>query len=160
MNTYKADISVTRVGVHTAPRIPWHDPRIRFSSCLHREVFKAADITHARQSAIALVENPKLPEFQKVLDDYFVPCKLLDWNDWSRPYRVLKAKSRSIPAAATLFSSETSNGSSLSSSPKSKRIACPSSILSPIFSETYWIFIGYLLFTTDLPLLNKSRPTL
>lgn len=85
MTQYKADISVSRVGVHTAPRIPWHDRRIRFSSCLHREVFKAADITEARQSAIALVENPNHPEFQKVLDDYFVPHKLLDWNDWTDP---------------------------------------------------------------------------
>ena len=85
MHNYKADISVTRVGVHTAPRIPWDHPDVRFSSCLHREVFKAADITHARQAAIALVENPNLPEFQKVLDDYFVPCKSLDWNDWTDP---------------------------------------------------------------------------
>lgn len=85
MNTYKADISVRRVGVHTAPRIPWYDPRIQFSSCLNREVFEAADITEARQSAIALVENPNLPEFQKVLDDYFVPHKTLEWNDWTDP---------------------------------------------------------------------------
>ena len=85
MTRYKADISVRRIGITTAPRIPWDHPAVRFSSCLHREVFKAADITHARQAAIALVENPNLPEFQKVLDDYFVPCKLLDWNDWSNP---------------------------------------------------------------------------
>ena len=85
MNRYKADISVRRVGVHTAPRIPWYHPDVRFLSCLHREAFKAADITEARQSAIDLVENPKLPEFLKALDDYFVPHKILEWNDWTDP---------------------------------------------------------------------------
>lgn len=84
MNNYKADISVTRVGVHTAPRIPWYDPRIRFSSCLDRGIIEAVNITEARQSAIDLVENP-YPEFQKFLDEYFVPYKILDWNDWTDP---------------------------------------------------------------------------
>ena len=84
MNNYKTDISVSRVGVHTAPRIPWYHPDVRFASCLDRKVFEAADITEARQSAIDLVENP-YPELQKFLDDYFVPCKSLDWNDWTDP---------------------------------------------------------------------------
>ena len=85
MNNYKANISVRRIGVTTAPKIPCDHPAVRFSSCLHREVFKAADITQARQSAIDLVENPNLPEFQKVLDFYFVPFKTLEWNDWQDP---------------------------------------------------------------------------
>ena len=82
---YKVGVSVSRVGVHTAPKIPWNDPRIRFLSCLHRDVFEAVSITEARQFAINLVENPKVPEFQKVLDDYLVPCKILEWNDWTDP---------------------------------------------------------------------------
>ena len=85
MTQYKADISVTRIGITTAPRIPWDHPAVRFNSCLHREVFKAADIAHARQAAINLVENPNRPEFQKVLDFYFVPFKTLQWGDWSDP---------------------------------------------------------------------------
>ena len=85
MKNYKANISVSRVGVGTAPKIPPHHPAVRHSRCLHREVFKAVDITQARQSAIDLVENPNLPEFQKCLDFYFVPFKTLEWNDWSDP---------------------------------------------------------------------------
>ena len=85
MQHYKADISIRRIGVTTAPNIPWDHLAVRFLSTLHREVFKAADITHARQSAIDLIENPNLPEFQKVLDFYFVPHKTLEWGDWSDP---------------------------------------------------------------------------
>ena len=84
MNNYKADISVSRVGVHTAPRIPWYHPDVRFASCLDRKVFEAADITEARQSAIDLVENP-YPELQKFLDEYLVPNTTLEWNDWTDP---------------------------------------------------------------------------
>lgn len=85
MKQYKTDISVKRIGVSTAPKIPWDHPAVRFSRSLHREVFPALDITQARQSAIALIENPNLPEFQKVLDFYFVPFKTLEWNDWTDP---------------------------------------------------------------------------
>ena len=85
MKHYKADISVRRVGIITAPRIPPDHPNVRFSSCLHREVFPAADITEARQRAINLVENPSTPEFLKCLDFYFVPFKILEWGDWTDP---------------------------------------------------------------------------
>ena len=86
MKHYKADISVKRVGITTAPRIPSDHPNVRFSSCLTREVFPAvSDITEARQRAIALVENPNTPEFQKFLDFYFVPFKTLQWQDWQDP---------------------------------------------------------------------------
>ena len=85
MKHYKADISVKRVGVITAPRIPPDHPSVRFSSCLHREVFAAADITKARQHAIARVENPNTPEFLKCLDFYLVPFKTLEWENWQDP---------------------------------------------------------------------------
>ncbi|RKU10814.1 hypothetical protein C6503_19200 [Candidatus Poribacteria bacterium] len=85
MKHYKADISVRRVGIITAPKLPPDHPNVRFSSCLHRETYPAADITEARQSAIALVENPNTPEFQKCLDFYFVPFKILQWQDWQDP---------------------------------------------------------------------------
>ena len=85
MKHYKADISVQRVGVITAPRIPADHPNVRHSSCLHREVFAAADIAEARQRAIARVENPNTPEFLKCLDFYLVPFKTLDWGDWQEP---------------------------------------------------------------------------
>ena len=85
MKRYKADVSVKRVGVITAPRLPPEHPNVRFSSCLHREGFPALDITEARQRAIALVENPSIPEFQKCLDFYFVPFRTLQWEDWQDP---------------------------------------------------------------------------
>ena len=85
MKRYKADISVKRVGVITAPKLPPDDPRIRYSSCLDRESFPATDITEARQRAIALVENPRTPEFLKCLDFYLVPFKTLQWHDWQDP---------------------------------------------------------------------------
>ena len=85
MKHYKADISVRRVGVITAPRIPPDHPNVRHSSCLHREVFPAADITEARQRAIARVENPNTPEFLKCLDFYYVPFKILQWENWQDP---------------------------------------------------------------------------
>ena len=85
MKHYKADISVQRVGISTAPRIPPDHPSVRFSSCLHREGFPAADIAEAQLRAIALVENPSNPEFQKCLDFYFVPFKILEWKDWTDP---------------------------------------------------------------------------
>ena len=85
MKHYKADISVRRVGIITAPKIPPDHPSVRFSSCLHREVFPACDITEARQHAIAFVENPSTPEFLKCLDFYFVPFKTLQWKDWQDP---------------------------------------------------------------------------
>ena len=61
MKHYKADISVRRVGVITVPRLPPDHPNVRHSSCLHREVFPAADISEARQHAIALVEISEHP---------------------------------------------------------------------------------------------------
>ena len=83
---YKADISVRRVGIITAPRIPPDHPNVQFSSgSLHREVFPAPDIVEARHRAIALVENPNTPEFQKCLDFYFVPFKTLQRRDWQDP---------------------------------------------------------------------------
>ena len=82
---YKADISVRRVGIITAPKLPPDHPSVRFSSCLTREIFPAADITEARQRAIARVENPNTPEFLKCLDFYLVPFKTLDWGDWQEP---------------------------------------------------------------------------
>ncbi len=85
MKNYKADISVRRVGIITAPSIQPLDPRVRFSSCLHREAFPAADITEAQQRAINIVENPSTPEFLKCLDFYFVPFKILEWEDWTPP---------------------------------------------------------------------------
>ena len=85
MKHYKADISVRRVGIITAPKIPPDHSNVRFSSCLHREGFPAPDITEARQQAIALVENPNTPEFLKCLDFYFVPFKTLQWGDWQDP---------------------------------------------------------------------------
>ena len=85
MKHYEADISVRRVGIITAPKIPPDHPSVRFSSCLTREVFPACDITEARQLAIALVENPNTPEFLKCLDFYFVPFKTLQWEDWQDP---------------------------------------------------------------------------
>ena len=85
MKHYKADISVRRVGITTAPKIPPDHPNVRFSSCLHREGFPAPDITEARQRAIALVENPSTPEFTECLDFYFVPFKTLQWGDWRDP---------------------------------------------------------------------------
>ena len=85
MKNYKADISVKRVGITTAPRIPRDHPSVRHSSCLTREVLSAPDIAEARQRAIALVENPNTPEFQKCLDFYFVPFKTLQWQDWQDP---------------------------------------------------------------------------
>ena len=82
MKHYKADISVRRVGIITAPRLPPDHPSVRHSSCLHREVFPAADITEARQNAIALVKYPNTPEFLNCLDFYYVPFKTLQWEDW------------------------------------------------------------------------------
>ena len=74
---YKADISVRRVGIITAPKLPPDHPSVRFSSCLTREIFPAADITEARQRAIARVENPNTPEFLKCLDFYSFRSKRL-----------------------------------------------------------------------------------
>ena len=85
MKHYKADISVRRVGIITAPRIPPDHPSVRHSSCLHREVFPAADIPEARQRAIVLVKDPNTPEFLKCLDFYFVPFKILQWENWQDP---------------------------------------------------------------------------
>ena len=34
---------------------------------------------------LRLVQNPNIPEFQKVLDSFFVPHKTLEWNDWQEP---------------------------------------------------------------------------
>ena len=85
MKKYKADISVRRIGVITASRIRLDHPDVRFSSCLHCEVFPATDITEACERAIALVENPSTPEFLKCLDFYRVPFKTLEWGEWTRP---------------------------------------------------------------------------
>ena len=124
MKHYKADISVRRVGVITAPRIPPDHPNVRHSSCLHREVFPAADITEARQRAIARVENPNTPEFLKCLDFYLVPFKTLDWGDWPRDWqeprdgvahrKAFPVKHKSIPAKANPFSTGFSSGLSKS----------------------------------------------
>ena len=85
MKHYKAKISVRRVGIITAPKLPSDHPSVRYSSCLTREIFPAADIAEARQHAIARLENPNTPEFRKCLDFYFVPFKTLEWGDWQDP---------------------------------------------------------------------------
>ena len=82
---YKADISVKRVGITTAPRIPRDHSNVRFSRCLTRDIFPATDITEAHQYAIALVENPNTPELLECLDFYRVPFKILEWQDWQDP---------------------------------------------------------------------------
>ena len=124
---YKADISVRRVGTITAPKLPPDHPSVRHSSCIQREVFPAADITEARQRAIARVENPNTPEFLKCLDFYYVPFKILQWENWQEPREEnrsgrWKAKhprfSKSIPAKANPFSSAFSSGLSKSLSTK------------------------------------------
>ena len=86
MKHYKADISVeTRRRYNRTVRIPPDHPSVRFSSCLHREVFAAADIPEARQHAITRVKYPNTPEFLKCLDFYFVPFKTLEWENWQDP---------------------------------------------------------------------------
>ena len=85
MQKYKADISIKRVGIITAPKLPSDHPNVRHSSCLTREIFPAADITKARQHAIARVENPNTPEFLNCLDFYLVPFKTLEWENWQDP---------------------------------------------------------------------------
>jgi len=85
MKHYKADISIKRVGIITAPRIPADHPNVRFSSCLTRVPYPAADITKARQYAILLVEYPHTPNFQEILDSYLVPFRILKWEDWQDP---------------------------------------------------------------------------
>ena len=85
MKNYKVDISVKRVGITTAPRIPPDHPAVRFSSYLDRQTFPAADITEARQHAIALVENPSTPELTECLDFHCIPFKILEWEDWEGP---------------------------------------------------------------------------
>ena len=125
---YKADISVRRVGIITAPKLPPDHPSVRFSSCLTREIFPAADITEARQRAIARVENPNTPEFLKCLDFYLVPFKTLDWSQENlasghlpketvlrtEGMRNTPAKHKSIPAKANPFSTGFSSGLSKS----------------------------------------------
>ena len=118
MKHYKAKISVRRVGIITAPKLPSDHPSVRYSSCLTREIFPAADIAEARQHAIARLENPNTPEFRKCLDFYFVPFKTLEWGDWQDPKRTAKAKHKSIPAKANPFSSVFSSGLSKSLSTK------------------------------------------
>ena len=68
---YKVDISVRRVGIITAPRIPPDHPNVRYLRTLTSEFFHAPDITEARQRAIARVEDPNTPEFLKCLDFYY-----------------------------------------------------------------------------------------
>ena len=82
---YKVDISVRRVGIITAPRIPPDHPNVRYLRTLTSEFFHAPDIPEARQRAIALVEDPNTPEFLKCLDFYLVPFKMLEWENWQDP---------------------------------------------------------------------------
>ena len=117
MKHYKADISVKRVGIITAPRIPPDHPSVRHSSCLHREVFPAADITKARQHAIARVKNPNTPEFLKCLDFYSFRSKRLNGKT-GKIQENPKAKHKSIPAKANPFSTGFSSGLSKSLSTK------------------------------------------
>ena len=84
---YKVDISVRRVGIITAPRIPPDHPNVRYLRTLTSEFFHAPDITEARLRAVARVEDPNTPEFQKCLDFYYVPFKTLQWKDWQEAKR-------------------------------------------------------------------------
>ena len=102
MKHYEADISVRRVGIITAPRLPPDHPSVRHSSCLHREVFPAADITEARQNAIALVKYPNTPEFLNCLDFYSFRSKRSNGKT-GKSRESPKARHRSIPAKANPF---------------------------------------------------------
>ena len=103
MKHYEADISVKRVGIITAPRLPPDHPSVRHSSCLHREVFPAADITEARQNAIALVKYPNTPEFLTASISTMFRSKRSNGKT-GKGQESRKAKHRSIPAKASLFS--------------------------------------------------------
>ena len=85
MKNYQTKISISRVGVQTAPNIPHYHPNVRFLRGLYSKTFLATNPIQARQTAIELVENPNTPELQKVLDSWFVPFKTLEWNDWQDP---------------------------------------------------------------------------
>ena len=118
MKHYEADISVKRVGIITAPRLPPDHPSVRHSSCLDREVFPAADISEARQNAIALVKYPNTPEFLKCLDFYYRSVQNAPMGRLARSERASKARHRSIPVKANPFSTGFSNGLSKSLSTK------------------------------------------
>ena len=118
MKHYKADISVRRVGIITAPRLPPDHPSVRHSSCLHREVFPAADITEARQNAIALVKYPNTPEFLNCLNFYYRSVQNAPMERLARVQENPKAKHKSIPAKANPFSTGFSSGLSKSLSTK------------------------------------------
>ena len=79
MKHYKAKISVRRVGIITAPKLPSDHPSVRYLRTLTSEFFHAPDITEVRLRAVARVEHPSNPEFLKCLDFYCVPFKMLDW---------------------------------------------------------------------------------
>ena len=85
MKHYKADISVKRVGITTAPKIRLTTQTSDFQVASIAKSFPAPDIAEARQRAITLVKNPSTPEFQKCLDFYCVPFKSLEWGDWTDP---------------------------------------------------------------------------
>ena len=82
MKHYKAKISVRRVGIITAPKLPSDHPSVRYLRTLTSEFFHAPDITEVRLRAVARVEHPSNPEFLKCLDFYCVPFKMLEWEDW------------------------------------------------------------------------------
>ena len=85
MKHYKAKISVRRVGIITAPKLPPDHPSVRYLRTLTSEFFHAPDITEVRLRAVARVEHPSNPEFLKCLDFYCVPFKMLEWEDWQVP---------------------------------------------------------------------------
>ena len=85
MKHYKAKISVRRVGIITAPKLPSDHPSVRYLRTLTSEFFHAPDITEVRLRAVARVEHPSNPEFLKCLDFYCVPFKMLEWEDWQVP---------------------------------------------------------------------------
>ena len=114
---YKVDISVRRVGIITAPKLPSDHPSVRYLRTLTSEFFHAPDITEARLRAVARVEDPNTPEFLKCLDFYLFRSKRLNGKT-GKSQENRKAKHKSIPAKANPFSSVFSSGLSKSLSTK------------------------------------------
>ena len=79
-NRYNARVYYTRVG-KVVNELPPEHPDVHYTTCLHGIELKVPDIREAFNQVKEIIHNPTDEMFIKVLDDWFIPYKLIEWDE-------------------------------------------------------------------------------
>ena len=79
-NRYNAQVYYTRVGKVVNDLPPEH-PDVHYSTCLHSLDIEAPDVREAFNQVKEVIHNPSDEMLIKVLDDWLIPYKTIEWDE-------------------------------------------------------------------------------